>query len=447
MPQMKQFHDPKLSIWQSAVDEVVAKQTAGVQTQAVGGVPVISGRPDGNQFMIQDSASYCTAVDGGTQLPDLAPGQAATEGLAQTLGYCSLSALKLAKAFIVGQQQDQDHLKLEFAKFGGCNPGYVEAAAKYAEYFIAQGKKIPYRVYKNLGDFVIEGKLPDDAKIAIVGDWGTGQDPAKALLKQVADQQPDVVIHLGDVYYSGTDFETLNYFYNPWTQILNLSNQPKPTYTLAGNHDMYCGGVPYYNLIDKLGQPASYFCLRNANWQFLAMDTGLHDCNPGAAGEGATFLEDTEVAWLKDKVDQAGTRRTVLLSHHQLFTAYEAIDGNEVNMRLYAQVSSFLPKTSLWLWGHEHSFVVYGPFMGLEKGRCLGHGAFPVGASGGPVKAQFPDVPVITQDSSGNPIALGSSQGLYNHGYAMMAIEGPSATVAYYQDSDPDHPLFEEQIA
>ncbi|MGH9397578.1 MAG: metallophosphoesterase family protein [Terriglobia bacterium] len=443
---MKQFHDPKLSIWQSAVEEVVAKKIAGTQTLSVGGALVVSERPDPDQFMIRDSASYCTAVNSGTPLPDVAPGQAATEGLIQTLGYCSLSALKLAKAIIVSQQQDQERLKAEFGKFGGCNPGYVEAAIKYAEYFIAQGKKIPYRVYKNLGDFVIEDKLPDNANIAILGDWGTGQGPAKALLKQIADKQPDMVIHLGDVYYSGTDFEDLNYFYNPWTQILNLSIRPIPTYTLAGNHDMYCGGAPYYNLIDKLGQPASYFCLRNANWQFLAMDTGLHDCNPGSAGTGATYLEETEVAWLKDKLDQAGTRRTVLLSHHQLFTAYEAIDGSEVNLRLYSQVSSFLPKTSLWLWGHEHSFGVYGPFMNLKRGRCIGHGGFPVAAADGPVNAKFPDVPVITKGSSGNPIALGSTQGLYNHGYAMMTLDGPTATVSYYQDSDPDNPLYSESI-
>lgn len=448
MAQMKQFHDPKLSIWQSAVDEVVAKKAAGTQTLAVGGAPVVSGRPDAGQFMIGDAAAYCSAIDSGGPLPEPpgAAGPAVTEGLLQTLGSCSLSALKLAKAIIANQQQAQAGLKAEFAKFGGCNPGYAEAAIKYAEYFIAQGKKIPYRVYQHLSDFVIDGKLPAKARVAVVADWGTGEQPAKALLKQIADKQPDVVIHLGDVYYSGTDFEQQNYFLNPWTQILNLSARPIPTYTLAGNHDMYCGGVPYYKLIDTLGQPASYFCLRNDDWQFVAMDTGLHDSNPSAAGTGATFLEDTEVAWLTDKIKNAGARRTILLSHHQLFTAYEDIDGDEVNLRLYAQVSSILQGVPLWLWGHEHSFVVYGPFMNLKRGRCIGHGGFPVSITEAPTKPAFPNVPLITTDANGQSIKLGTTGALLNHGYALITLDGAAARVDYYQDSDPDTPQFTENL-
>lgn len=448
MAQMKQFHDPKLSIWQSAVDEVVAKKTAGAQTLGIGGTPVVSGRPDAGQFMIGDAAAYCTAMDTGAPLPESAgpAGPAATEGLVQTLGSCSLSALKLAKTIITNQQQAQANLKAQFAKFGACNPGYVEAAIKYAEYFIAQGKKIPYRVYQNLSDFVIDGKLPAQARVAVVADWGTGEQPAKALLKQIADKQPDVVIHLGDVYYSGTDFEQQNYFLNPWSQILNLSSRPIPTYALAGNHDMYCGGVPYYKLIDTLGQPASYFCLRNDNWQFVTMDTGLHDSNPSAAGAGATYLEDTEVAWLTDKVKNAGARRTILLSHHQLFTAYESIDGQEVNMRLYPQVSSIVQDARLWLWGHEHSFVVYGPFMNLKRGRCIGHGGFPVSVSEAPTKPAFPDVPLITKNAAGEPVTLGTTGALLNHGYALITLNGPDASVDYYQDSDPDTPLYSEKL-
>lgn len=445
MPPMKQFHDPKLSIWQSAVDEVVAKQTAGAQTLSVGGPPVVSGRPESSQFMIGDAAAYCSAVSAGAPVPE-AVAPAVTEGLVQTLGSCSLAALKLAKSIIVNQQQEREGLQAQFAKFGACNPGYVEAAIKYAEYFIAQGKKVPYRVYQNLSDFVIDGKLPDNARVAVVADWGTGEQAAKALLKQIADKQPDVVIHLGDVYYSGTAFEQQNYFANPWNQILNLAARPIPTYALAGNHDMYCGGAPYYKLIDSLGQPASYFCLRNDDWQFIAMDTGLHDSNPSSAGAGATYLEDSEVAWLKDKVENAGSRRTILLSHHQLFTAYEDIDHSEVNLRLYSQVSSILPSVLLWLWGHEHSFVVYGSFMNLTRGRCIGHGGFPVSVAEAPTKPQFPAVPLITKDAQGKPFALGATGPLFNHGYALITLNGAAASVDYYQDSDPASPLYSEII-
>ena len=293
MARFKQFHDPELSIWQAAVGEVEAKAARGTQTQDVGAPVVISGRPDDLDDMSSEAIAYCNQVDTGTPVTQATAAHPATEGLLQTAGFCSLTALKIAKAKLLGDATALEQYKNELAKFGDCDPKYAEAAAVYADYFVAQQKQIPYIAYKNLSDFVIEGKLPSKAKVAILGDWGTGQDAAKLVLRQIMNKNPDVVIHLGDIYYAGTQFEVTNYFLQPWQQILNLG--PKldriPTFTLAGNHDMYSGGVPYYQLIQQLGQPASYFYLRSTYWQFVALDTGYNDHNPAAAGAGATFLQ------------------------------------------------------------------------------------------------------------------------------------------------------------
>jgi predicted phosphodiesterase len=445
MGRIRQFRDPELSLWQSAVDEMIAKRSAGAQTQALGGPPVISERPDSSDLRMREAIAYCDAVDAGKPLPQAAAAPAATEGLVHTAGFCSLTALKLAKATIVGNQADIQRYKAELAKFSDCDPGYAEAAVTYAAYFVAQGKDIPYKVYQNIGDFVVDGKLPDPATVAVVGDWGTGQDAAKLVLQQIARKKPDVVIHLGDIYYSCTEFEAANYFYNPWKQILGLGANGIATYTLAGNHDMYSGGVAYYNLIATLGQPASYFCLRNSNWQLVALDTGYNDHNPGGGGGGATFLRDTEVAWFQDKINNAGGRKSILLTHHQLFTAYDEIAGHEVNLRLYPQVKDLLGGIALWLWGHEHNFVLYAPHLGVERGRCLGHGAFPVGEDELAKQPQFPDVPLLS-DQAGSTVRLGITDGVYNHGYAVVQLKGASATVSYYQDSDENNPMYVETI-
>lgn len=440
MIRFKQFHDPKLSIWQSAVDEVAA---------AVGGARAITGRPDIPHPMLAEAVAYGNQVQSGLSVQAATAAHPATEGLLRTAGFCSLTGLKLAKSLILCNESDTENYKDELAKFGDCDPLYAEAAAKYAEYFVAQQKQIPYIVYKNLGDFVIDGpqKLPAKATVAVVGDWGTGQYAAKSVLKQIAGKHPDVVIHLGDIYYAGTQFEVTHYFVQIWKQILNLGDKLDriPTFTLAGNHDMYSGGVPYYQLIKQLGQPASYFCLRNANWQFVAMDTGYHDHNPAGGGEGATYLRETEVTWLADKVKNAGGRRTILLSHHQLFTAFDSIDGNEINMRLFPQVSPLLPDVSLWLWGHEHNFVMYDAYKGLARSCCMGHGAFPVGQDEVPARPKYPDVP-LRKNSDGSDIRLGVTDGLYNHGYAIIELNGASGSVSYYQDSDEDTPMYTQSL-
>ncbi len=163
------------------------------------------------------------------------------------------------------------------------------------------------------------------------------------------------------------------------------------------------------------------------------------------AGAGATYLQDTEVTWLTDKVNNAGSRGTILLSHHQLFTAYDNIDNNEINLRLYPQVAPILPKVALWIWGHEHDFVPYDAYKGLAHSCCLGHGAFPVGVDETPSKPKYPDVPV-TKDADGNNIRLGSTGGLLNHGYAIIEIDGPAGKVSYYQDSDEDTPILTQTL-
>jgi len=188
---------------------------------------------------------------------------------------------------------------------------------------------------------------------------------------------------------------------------------------------MYAGGAPYYATIDMLGQPASYFCLRNKHWQFLAMDTGLHDSNPVGQAQ-ATFLEDTEVAWLKDKIHKAGGRKTILLSHHQLFSAFEKIGGDAVNQKLMEQLGDILSQVAAWFWGHEHNLIVYEKFQGV-LGRCIGHGAFPVGVD----ELGHPDPKVPVRKVALAPNA--EDGGLFQHGYVMMDLDGPAAQTTYYQ--------------
>ena len=189
-------------------------------------MPVATGRPDDMDEMSSEAIAYCQQVDTGTPVTQATAVHPAHRGSFQTAGFCSLTALKIAKSKILGKTAATQLYGEELAKFGDCDPKYAEAAEKYAEYFVAQQKEIPYVVYKNLSDFVVDGKLPAQAKVAIVGDWGTGQDAAKLVLRQIANKKPDVVIHLGDIYYAGTQFEVDNYFLQPWKQILNLPASP-----------------------------------------------------------------------------------------------------------------------------------------------------------------------------------------------------------------------------
>lgn len=430
---LKNTRDPELALWQSAVDEVVAKTSSGVSTQDVASGKKVIARPDTMQDMVAAAALDVEAAEKGNDTPMPPPTKSAAEDVGSVARYCSTLIRKAVVDLVKGNPQAAaiDRAQLT-AKMGDCDPRWVEPALKYAD-FLLKCQPVPYRVYRELGDFVLP--MNDTCRIGVIGDWGTGQEPAKTVLAQMARKKLDIAIHLGDIYYSCTDFEATNYFYNIWKKSLPATR----SFSLAGNHDMFSGGAPYYDLIDKLGQPASYFCLRNETFQIIGLDTGLNDRQPG--GTEPTFLQDTEVAWLEDKIKTAGKRQTILLSHHQLFSAWESIAGQSVNPKLQAQVQEILPKVAIWLWGHEHNQVIYGRHAGVLA-RCIGHGGFPIGATELGPDVKYKDIPIVADT------ALGVDRdGVFmRHGYAIIELSGADATIAYYDDQDEDTPVYQEKL-
>ena len=197
-------------LWQSAVDEVVAKSTSSSQAQSIGEAKVVQ-RPDTSNQMVQDAAIDAEAEAAGTPLsPPNVTGPAAAEDVGSLIQYCSTIARQIAMAKLNCDEAQAAALELQFAKYQQCDARWVEVEEKYAEFQAAvnlANAKVPYIVYNSIDDFVIDGKLPDNATVAIVGDWGTGTDEAKQVMVQIARKQPDVVIHLGDIYYSATPEE------------------------------------------------------------------------------------------------------------------------------------------------------------------------------------------------------------------------------------------------
>jgi hypothetical protein len=364
--------------------------------------------------------------------------QGAAAGLSSFFSQVKQDAQVASQALLSGTMdlgQFRQHL---FAKYSTHDPRWVEAGVEYTKYFVLQHGDVPYVRYARLDDFVIEdeARLPANARVALLADWGTGQPEAFNLLRQIAAWQPHVLIHLGDIYYSGTEPEMRQAFYEPCQQILQPATTGCAIFNLCGNHDVYSGGQAYYRLLALLGQPASYFCLRNKYWQFLALDTGLHSRD--LFDTNSTHLEPSEVEWVQDKVARAGRRKSILLSHHQPFSAYEAIKGQAINPDLLGVLAPVLGQVNTWFWGHEHNFVVYQPYQGI-RGRCIGHGAIPVAYPDETPQLRFGDVPRVE-------VALGNRAGFYNHGYALLTLDGPNGHVAYYQDSSPNQPLYEEDI-
>jgi predicted phosphodiesterase len=348
---------------------------------------------------------------------------------------CAKVAAQFLWAEITGNQEKSKLFAAEL-KYAVCDvAGWSECLTVYAAYKLSRGTN-PYRANQNV---VIA--LGTKTKLAIIGDWGTGDDVAINLLQQVNTFGPDVLIHLGDIYYAGTQNEAHTNFLDICRTILGNN---VPLFSLCGNHDMYSGGGGYYWLLDQIGQQASYFCLQNANWQFLAMDTGNNDNNPLTVASNMTSLPTvgawSEANWHLGKIADAGGRRNVLFSHHQLFSPFGSVGnlnshGSAYNPNLLANFQAVLPAIDWWFWGHEHTLAVYDPYMGLKRGRCVGASAVPVF-----IDQQKYATAAELQTYPGNPMPTWNANGVlkdngtdYNNCFAIMTLAGGTANVDYYQ--------------
>jgi hypothetical protein len=435
MSNLYTYSDPTLSLWQAAVAEVHRRHSSMPSRMAAvaGGSPKASTLLDPDTLMAP-AVSLGAALKAGQKVQTPALSLAARASVAGTVVDCAKTAAEFLAAEITGNKQQSQILAGEL-KDSVCDVGWSECLITYLGYKASFGS-LPYR--PNLDPIV---NLGQRTKLAILGDWGTGDKVAINVLQQVAGLGPDVLIHLGDVYYAGTHDEEQTNFLDICRQVLGNNVL---IFSLCGNHDMYSGGQGYYWLVDQLGQQASYFCLQNANWQFLAMDTGHNDNNPITVATNMTTLVTmgswAEENWLLDKINLAGTRKTVLLSHHQLFSPFGSVgtlDGRAYayNPNLRATFQAVMSKIALWFWGHEHTFAIFDPYMGLARGRCVGASAVPV----------FTDQQSYSQASGletygGAPLPtwktncqLGSTNGDYNNCFAFMSLNGGSATVDYYQ--------------
>lgn len=438
------FRDHFSSLFQSAVDDLVRSN------QGDKGLT----RPGLENGFVRAAAQIAALRAQGAIVPTAAP-----PNISDTAWMCTRLAYELMQARLAGNATLVQKIESEL-KFGQCDPGWAETIAEYVKYFGADGsrKPIPYISAETVGRTVIT--IKSGANVALIGDWGTGTPEAISVLREVARQTPDVLIHLGDIYYSGTEDECEKNFRRIVDDVLDRANSGVPVYTLSGNHDMYAGGAGFYALLANLNsaamrQTASFFCIRDEgnHWQFVAMDTGLHDYNPFTVKDVLTFLDKDEEDWITERIAEfAG--RTILLSHHQLFSAFSQIgpanaDGalTPFNPHLKASFERFAAaapgRLAAWFWGHEHNLCLYAPYLGLDKGRCVGHGAVPVYLHDAPYKL----LEGLVAPPKFLPVELEADNHVFMHGFAMVRLNKDGSAVAeYYEASHGGTPIYREAL-
>jgi Calcineurin-like phosphoesterase len=282
-----------------------------------------------------------------------------------------------------------------------------------------QIKPEPWRTAPDAAERVGGSRL----RAALLADWGTGLYGAPVSARSIKKDPVgyDLLVHLGDVYYSGTEKEVQENFLDCWPDVPGAVSR-----AVNSNHEMYSGGVGLFRrTLPAFGQQATYFALQTDHWLLVGLDTAYsqHD------------LAGKQVEWLGRVLAAAGNRKLILFSHHQPFSLLD-----RQGPKLVAKLGEFLDRRQVfaWYWGHEHRCIVYDrhPVWHL-LGRCVGNGGFPAFRD---QMAQFPSengderwrrlppcalVPGGIMLDAPNMYVSGHEQEYGAHGYVSLEFEGP----------------------
>jgi hypothetical protein len=282
-----------------------------------------------------------------------------------------------------------------------------------------------------------------DARLVVVGDWGTGLPRARnvaALMQErigeaVTGGRQVHVLHLGDVYYSGLETEDQRRFLDLWPVTQEQADAGVTSWSLNGNHDMYSGGFGYFGTLlsdarfshqrSPDGKPTSFFRLRSPAWDFIGIDTSW-DTDVTSAGQ-VGVLQDPQDRYVAAVAAQS-SRKLVLFSHHQLVSVYDRAD---LGSTLPAKLAPVLTgnRVTAWWWGHEHRAITYEAAAGVRYPRCLGNGGVPVLPDPAPPAGSKP---AITWHSTRSVREDGQERTRF--GFAVLDLQPDRIEVAYVDD-------------
>lgn len=408
--------------WKSAVSETLAK------TQPPDDPALAAAHAAEVAAIAAGAAKYCDALANGEVIAHPGGPEGPTQNSdPEIAAYLAQQVHRhLHQKCASEDAQVQSDIDLQLKRFTYGNPLWQQMSqqyfANYAHYPFHRGDPPTYRAWNawdgGKGDIdygVIAWQLPANAKVAIVGDIGTGTDIAAATLLALLLFKPDAILHVGDVYYSGTRYEFEHRLINMLKAAMTAAGHFAPFFTVPGNHEYFTGNVPYFECLDAnvlvqrpdQRQRASYFSLQSEDgaWQFLGMDTGyyghylaisdaqqraalalLHQADPHVSADQPiqklppntemVLLRDDEAQWQRHRI-ASFPGQSILLSHHPLYsqtvpcgidqakTATGAPDPKDLNRpgvdtAIWRQLGRYFgDKVPAWFWGHEHNLAIF----------------------------------------------------------------------------------------
>lgn len=363
-----------------------------------------------------------------------------------------ISTLKM-ESFLNSETAIAGHVEIDGilcqdTPFAGLDPNWIELFLSYIWY---QEYPAEYALFATTpAHLIAEADKP--MSIAIFGDWGTGayndcgfSSPSTLVARGILSLQPDISVHLGDVYYAGAEAQISDRL---------LKDFPAGTmasFTMNGNHEMFDGANAYFktalsNPVFLKQQQTSYFAVQIQDYFIIGLDTAYFDAS--LFHLAGTVSDQKQLEFIKS-LQIKPHQKIILLTHHNALS----LDGSKINDPLFSQIYSALGNRypDYWYYGHMHNGVVYnnsavqGGYIcnsGLSPQiRCFGHASIPIGKAYGLLDEKdemkkgidyFASTPLPNPD---NKLLLSKR---VKNGFMLITIHAGKLTEQVYEVSEDD---------
>ncbi len=122
--------------------------------------------------------------------------------------------------------------------------------------------------------------------------------------------------------------------------------------------------------------------------------------------------------------------KTVLLTHHQLFSKYQP--GSKAMVDKLAPVIADKPLDA-WFWGHEHRCIVYKDPQQVRLASVVGHGGIPE------YLHEEVTPPFDRQVYEYRKVHSTDWQPWITFGFCVVDLDGPKMTVTYIDEAGDRH--------
>ncbi len=233
---------------------------------------------------------------------------------------------------------------------------------------LTPGKEYTYRI--TVGSDVITSetrnrfKTPDTGRFSflVLGDSGDGSAPQQLLAQRMAEERPDLALHVGDIAYEDATFEQFQaYYFEYYASLMARA----PFFTAPGNHEYWTArAAPYLALTAApagevpVQDHGRYYSFAWNDAHFVSLDSNLLD-NAAATQRMLT--------WLEADLQATTARWRIAFFHHLPYP----LTHHARDPLCRATREQFLPileryGVQLVLTGHEHSYQRSKPVRGNQ---------------------------------------------------------------------------------